>query len=427
MVKRRPKRLYKTRSGRYYIISKGKRKYIKAPPSLSQKQLVKINIQNIIGGLEKPKKKRKPKKKPVSRIITNQKILPEMRPTSGWKGNLPTYFFEPNKLGVLKDTKERGDKLIETLRALLQKNQTPVKAEPKTVLPEVGREPKLEPKPPSSPRPEFTRPVVPDTPGKTTAESIGLKKPQKRTLQFIINSFVTDTGSDNYIDFLEYQQNYPFKKISGASLLRDYNVTETAFNRALDEYFAEMEGKGKKIDMDGLYDTQIKKLNRTLFNVEVPVIAADETNDLLRYVKPGKDFGFIINTNPSSSDGSGNDGHRVGHWTSVFIDADNCSLEYNDPLVETKSVPKHILDIGKKIINKIGDKESYFKIKMNYLKNQNDYTNTCGLHAIQFLKDRYDGVPFSKATGYDRYFKENNVDNSSVGEDIIHKKFKNYL
>lgn len=418
-IKARPSRLYVTKSGRYYIIRKGKRKYIKAPESISQKQLVKINIKNIIGEL-KPVRKRKPKRK--RKIAITKKILPDMISTQPATGVLPRYFYEPNKLGILPKGKDQD--VIETIRGLIQTNQKPVIQKEPVITPSVGREP-------STPRPSTPRQTV--SPRKPPVETIGTKKPQRRTLAFIITSFYNDTGSTNYLDFLEYQQNYPLKKITKTTTLRDYNVDSDSFYKEMERFLQEqakeettMEGKGK-IDMDGLYDSDIRKINDELFDVEIPVIASDETETLLPMVKPEEDFGFIINTNPSTSDGSGKDGFRPGHWVSVFIDADDCSLEYNDPLVESKFVPKHILSIGKKIINKIGNKEDYFKVKMNYLKNQDDYTNTCGLHAIHFLKQRYDGIPFSKATGYDDYFKKNNIDNSTTGEAVIHQKYKNYI
>lgn len=421
--KARPSRLYITKTGRYYIIKRGKRKYIKAPKSITQKQLVKINIKNIIGEL-KPVRRQKPKRKP-KKISTTKKIIPEMIATQPVTGVLPRYFYEPNKLGILPKGKDQD--VIETIRGLIQANQKPVVKKEPVIIPDVGREP-------STPRPSTPRQTI--SPRKPAVETIGNKKPQKRTLAFIITSFYNDTGSTNYGDFLEYQQNYPLKKVTKTTTLRDYNVESNPFYKEMERFLREqskdqeettMEGKGKKIDMDGLYDSDIRKMNEELFDVEIPVIASDETESLLSMVKPGEDFGFIINTNPSTSDGSGRDGHRPGHWVSVFVDVDDCTLEYNDPLVETKYVPKHILSIGKKIINKIGNKENYFKVKMNHLKNQNDYTNTCGLHAIHFLKQRYDGIPFSKATGYEDYFMKHKIDNSETGEDIIHQKYKNYI
>ena len=72
----------------------------------------------------------------------------------------------------------------------------------------------------------------------------------------------------------------------------------------------------------------------------VPCIASDQTSDLLQYVKRGdKEFSFVINTNPSKSNGSGKDGYPVGHWTCVFIDNrdDYPSCEFFDPLVHKTS------------------------------------------------------------------------------------------
>ena len=57
----RPRRLYYDQDkDKYYYIINSKRKYIKVPKTMSQKQLVKINIKNIIGA-DRPRRVRKRK------------------------------------------------------------------------------------------------------------------------------------------------------------------------------------------------------------------------------------------------------------------------------------------------------------------------------------------------------------------------------
>ena len=56
--KLRPPRIYKNKKGYYYKVN-GKKRYIKLDKNISEKQLVNINIKNVVGYL--PRKKRKPR------------------------------------------------------------------------------------------------------------------------------------------------------------------------------------------------------------------------------------------------------------------------------------------------------------------------------------------------------------------------------
>ena len=56
----RPRRLYKE-NGKYFYLVNGKRKYIKVPENISDKQMVKINLktlENLLSKRVKPRKKR---------------------------------------------------------------------------------------------------------------------------------------------------------------------------------------------------------------------------------------------------------------------------------------------------------------------------------------------------------------------------------
>lgn len=57
----RPRRLYVTKDNRFYYLINGKKKFIKVPEGMSQKQLQKVNITNIIGGPAKRLKKKNQK------------------------------------------------------------------------------------------------------------------------------------------------------------------------------------------------------------------------------------------------------------------------------------------------------------------------------------------------------------------------------
>ena len=153
----------------------------------------------------------------------------------------------------------------------------------------------------------------------------------------------------------------------------------------------------------------------------------------MRYVKKGKKaFGAIINTNPSSSDGSGKDGYRTGHWTSVFVDGrdDYPSVEYFDPLVQDDP-SKQLKSTLEQIAHEISP-DVMAKFKYNRIQRQSHKSNDCGIHAIKFIEDRFQGVPWSTATGYDHWKKRQEGggsikqigDDSKNGEAIINK-FKN--
>ena len=53
----RPRRLYTTDDGKFYYLIDGKKKFVKAPAGISQKQIAKINIKNIVNAPAKMVKK----------------------------------------------------------------------------------------------------------------------------------------------------------------------------------------------------------------------------------------------------------------------------------------------------------------------------------------------------------------------------------
>jgi hypothetical protein len=75
--------------------------------------------------------------------------------------------------------------------------------------------------------------------------------------------------------------------------------------------------------------------------------------------------------------------------------------------------------------------EMYFKFKPNMIRRQDFKKNTCGFMAMKFLDDRYNGVPFHEASGYDDFIEQHKgADNSKDGEQDVEeykKKYSNYI
>ena len=74
------------------------------------------------------------------------------------------------------------------------------------------------------------------------------------------------------------------------------------------------------------------------------------------------------------------------------------------------------------------------------LRRQNYNKSNCGYHVMKFIEDRFNGIPFSEASGYDDYMKKQKgtgyipIDDSLDGEgdlssyeNKIKKQFKSYL
>jgi hypothetical protein len=189
-----------------------------------------------------------------------------------------------------------------------------------------------------------------------------------------------------------------------------------------DMFKEKQEGKGN--DVDGLYNDEIEDITDGL-KIKAPVIAADEIDEVVDMVNPNtKEFGFIINTNPSTSDGSGTDGYRPGHWMSVFIDndEDRPSIEFFDPLADP--IPESLVKDMEKIIEKLGN-EKYFLFKENMVKHQNDDTNTCGHHSIRFLEKRYNGDSWAEASGFNKCLDQADKKEKEIMKSV--KKYENFL
>lgn len=195
------------------------------------------------------------------------------------------------------------------------------------------------------------------------------------------------------------------------------------------EFNNRMFGTGGGVAEGGLYNDEIAKIIRKRVGQIVPVIPSDKVNTLLDYVVKGdKKFAAIVNTNPSTSDGSGNDGNRPGHWRGIYInnEDDFPSVEYFDPLTEGPP-EQSLVNIMRKLCKKISP-ENLCLYKENKIRRQAKERSTCGWHTLQFIDDRWNGVPFSEASGYDHYIENlpKPIDDSVDGEKEVSKYIKKY-
>lgn len=491
----RPKRLYLNSKGKYYYIIDGKKKYIKVPPTMSQKQVQNINIKNIIGSTTARRlKKRKKKVEPQYQ----QRIVPNMVETT--QSGLPSYIFRPGKtftsLGDLTtkadDTSEK--KLIDLLKgatqviksepigtpkitSALKKGET-IKTEYEKAM-EFIKENKVKSEPVSTPTgknlmTEFNKSALP-TPlsnigqrGFTPAPKIVSTVPPSTSTEFAtklkklreeqkqrkekeppstasIKKLPVQERRDVAVEKIKFYEDKA-KRLSQVLINegiivsseipttlkewnalgrdvglidRDYASFNGVINAISDNFPTEMRGSGESEDV-GLYNDQIEQIMKKRINNFVPVVAKDQVDSLLGYVKKGdKFFSAVVNTDPSSSGGR--------HWRCIVMDNrdDFPSAEYFDPLCETMKPEETLLNVMREIAKKMNP-EKYFKYKFSEIRRQSFNKSNCGYHVCKYIEDRYNGIKFSEASGYDDYEKrmkgKGAPDNSADGE----KELKNY-
>lgn len=390
----RPKRLYKTSKDkpRYYYIIKGRRRYIKVPEGMSQKQVVKINIKNVASEGRRIKKRKK-----RINVKYEKPIAEGMKKIQVSSSTLPIYFFEPQKKFI---------------------NQAEILASSQPKIEEVSSEDLK----------KITK-YIEDA--KVTSENI-LKSIEDTKLKLITP--VKSLPSKKKVKFDRIKQilkNNKSKETTPAITPLPTPLYEEEYIEGGPYYPEELLGKGNPSINEGLYNDQIENVLKKRIKDFVPVIPSDKSSEMLEYIRPNmKRFGFIINTNPSTSDGSGNDGYEEGHWRACYFnnEDDFTSAEYFDPLAEGNP-ESSLLNTMKEIAQKMNP-EKYFLLKINNLKRQPDGTATCGWHSVKFLDDRFQGVPWDEASGYNNYINKNRPDDSVDGEKQIKKyfqKFKSYL
>lgn len=443
----RPNRLY-TIDGKYYYIKDGKKVFVKVPAGVSQKQVSKINIKNIIKLAESKRVVRKRKRRNLS---YQKKIAPALQKSE--TGGLPIYFFKPKKeIPTLEEqAKASDDTSVEKLAKLLLKDAkftpsssklpaaptiaTPAKPSPE---PTIATPAKPSPQPPTPKPPKPNRGGIAtkiaglfSRKGKITKEDVraeypgqelstpllesALKKAQTRGALQTPGGVNIQPGAKEFsnptpqrLTYSEMQALYP----------SEGGVAESKDNK----------GPSGGYGSDGLYDDEIETIAKKRLKDYIPVIAKDETDQLMKYVKKGdKQFGFVINTDNSDQPGR--------HWRCVYINNmdDYPSIEYFDPLTEGKP-EQSLIDICRKIAIKMNPSK-LFKYKQNMIRRQSKLTSNCGYHCIHFLEGRYQGIPFSEITGYDDYVdkmkRENgDLDGSGKGESDLKpfmKKYDSYI
>lgn len=461
----RPRRLYIETDTKkpYYIINK-KKVYVKVPKGTTLKQLQKVNIKNII---QLPQRKRVKRRTKKVQPILDKKIAPSMSKAEIPTGGLPLYLFQekkeiPELATAGREKKNEKPKAIMDMPSVLIPTATKLPMAKLIEAPEEQK--KIKDKPPVPKRKKRTY-------DKKEAEIIAY--------EFFNSDLGVDATQNDYDDFVKWWNLPSTKDIQiGEYKIKDLvipnrSLYESLFQGMLEDMFLkeamkEVKKEEKKQekkerrkmrkedidintppkksfqelfsesilgkgDKDGLLNDEIEMITRKRLKRFVPVIPADKTDDLLKYVKKGdKEFAFVINTNPSQSDGSGTDGYRPGHWTCVYIDNrdDYPSAEFFDPLVEGK-IPNYIVDIIRQICSKMNP-EVMFKYKQNLIRRQDTKTATCGYHCIKFIEDRMNGVCFAEASGYDDFIENYKgvLDGSKQGEKELMKvlpKYNSYI
>lgn len=492
----RPRRLYTTADGKFYYLIDGKKKFVKAPAGISQKQIARINIKNIVNAPTAKRLKRRRKRiepaygKKVGGVLQKSET-----------GGLPIYFFKPQKNIPTIDeiAKASDDTSIDKLAKLLKKGleakpssskiaatiatQTePEKKGGRKKETKSGEEAESESEPPKVSKKQLSvnelvkvigevdrrspnmnlnlvRAYLDEFYGKDKYTGITPKKYNDALALYEELAKTTPIGTPppsmkesmppprprpsppkktGVVGMKDYSEESAYASDFVKKLMKQGGVQTGTMTESETEGAQESKTNPSEVRLplkegggagDGLYNDEIEKIVKKRIKNYVPVIASDEINELPRYVARGdKRFGFVINTNPSTSDGSGNDGYRTGHWRAVYInnEDDYPTVEYFDPLAEGK-MPSELITICRKIAMKMNP-SMMFKYKQNMLRRQSKMTSNCGHHAIKFLDDRFNGIPYADATGYTDYMEKHSSppDDSQDGEKDIAKTIKKY-
>jgi len=161
----------------------------------------------------------------------------------------------------------------------------------------------------------------------------------------------------------------------------------------------------------GTSDTQLERLMSGEDDF-LGVISADEIDDLLPAVKPKSRGGFIMNTDPSTKEGT--------HWVACYYDARPAGKDeicYYDSYGDNPS-DRFLRDIIP-LVKKLNPKE-YLQLKINKVVQQAESSDNCGSFCAKFLIDMFNGKSFMKASKFDDHVKgegmiaEFNKEHSSI-------------
>jgi len=145
---------------------------------------------------------------------------------------------------------------------------------------------------------------------------------------------------------------------------------------------------------DGLSTSEIKGLFKKYDAKTVPVIPCDWIQMLLPKVSTKtKQFYFVMNTAPSTSDGT-----RDGHWVSWCLDNERKVCYFYNSLAQPAR-QKWLKDVKKLIIKM--DPVHMWVYKHNRVRNQSLNSSDCGFFASHFVHEMMGGSSFAKATFYD--------------------------
>lgn len=462
----RPKRLYINSSGKYYYLIDGKKKFIKVPEGMSQKQVQTINIKNIIG--ETGRRIRR-KKKPRQIRYTKKVTRDDMQQAPG----LPTYIFQPKKkilsLSEIATgaTDTTDNKLINLLEKVLLVNKPAVKADMQT---QTKSDVKTDMETQTIGLPPVERKESRDLLEELRERERAAERAQEaiRNQAELLESVRKDlqesaikykgsrkiVDDDDEVKIISQKELFPartptkpvsapapkgtFSKETGVFVSPLSDDTPKDILKRLKKATAkppvpkQKKKKGKGLDDgdDGLYNDSIEKIMKErLKGLTVPVVAADEVDTLPNHLYNKDFFAAVINTDPSDSGGR--------HWRCIVIDNrdDFPSAEYFDSLAETFKPEPALLNVMRKIC-RLMNPEKYMKYKFSKIRRQSYNKSNCGYHVMKFIEDRYNGIPFEEASGYKDYMKGRGSapDDSQDGEgDLasyerkIKSQFKEYL
>ena len=473
----RPKRLYKSDKG-YYYLEKGKKVFVKVPKGATDKQISKVNIRNIYIGETAPKRIKRRKRK--KQLTYGKKVFTGMNRLD--LGGISYFVPErqikemPDQIAsnvkakkAIEDTKDiTVKKLTDIIDNITRKSKRPVPAieekkgeEPvevvspqtfvniaeqgKQVIGETGfrvilgtSSPSLPVSPVSAftdvPRGRLLKPIIKEDSKEDTRERLFkgkfLKKGESGFMPSLRNPNPEKSIAPSFSATTRGKEEVAGIPKSEAEMSRDEarrlvgNMGFVQKQNVIMQNTTQAKSRGNGDIENGLYSDEVETIARKRLKYYVPVIANDETDELMKYVKRGdKEFAFIVNTDDSDEGGR--------HWRCVYIDNrdDYPTVEWYDPLTETP-IPSHIATSCKKICMKMNP-EVLFKFKSNAIRQQSKTSSRCGIHCVRFLEERHEGVSFPDATGYTQFIEEmkkgsGDIDGSNHGEKEVSKKIPTY-
>lgn len=151
------------------------------------------------------------------------------------------------------------------------------------------------------------------------------------------------------------------------------------------------------VESRGLSDREIdmivkRKLPAEARKAYVGTYSFDEL-DSITDLPRNKPSAMVLNLDRSTGPGT--------HWVSLWIDPrkETRSIEYFDSFGDEP--PRRLSEkIQEMARNNFSDLPELLKFKTNGVKRQSVTSPNCGFFAIDFIKQRAEGVPFDKATGY---------------------------